>query len=128
MDAFPDVESLLVHLLSPLATTVSVTPPDLQDRMPIIRVRRIGGADDGITDTSRVDVDVHASSRTEAHTLAEQVRQFLLDGPHTAHGGVIDRIVTEVAPHSLTHPDPGTRVVTATYRATTRRSSRKSLA
>ncbi|KAB2344878.1 tail completion protein gp17 [Actinomadura rudentiformis] len=125
---WPDIEELLLHVLADLTTgtVVTVTPPDLQQHLPVIRVRRLGGSDNRVSDTARVDVDVYAATRAEAHALGEAVRQRLLVAPHVVagpSGGVIDRVVTEVAPHSVTHPDPGTRRVTATYRTTARRST-----
>ncbi|WP_242882583.1 tail completion protein gp17 [Actinomadura litoris] len=124
MTPFPDLERALIDILSPIASAYTFTASDLQEHLPAIRVRRIGGSDDRITDTGRVDVDVYAATRAAAHALAEQVRQLLLAGPHVLPGGVIDRVVTEAAPHAVTHPDPATRQVTATYRATARRPVR----
>src|SRR5690606_27896637 len=62
--AWPDVHDVLFALFQDLADTVAGPrrPPNYQDQMPLVRVRRLGGADDRITDVARVDVEVYAST------------------------------------------------------------------
>lgn len=119
---FPDVERVLGDLFADLATVGSETGIDLQERLPFIRVRRLGGPDDRITDAARVDVHVYAFDTTSAKVLAETVRQRLISGPSTTAHGVIDRARTEVGPQSVPVDDAaGYRQVVATYRISMRR-------
>lgn len=117
---YPDVEAVLVAHLG--AGTVTRLPADLQQRLPLRRVRRVGGGDDRITDASRVDVEVYAATRGEAMDAAREIQQKLISGPFVAAGVVVDRCSTEVGPHEADHPDEKIRLVAATYRVACRRS------
>jgi hypothetical protein len=76
----PDVEAVL----APWAETTfgvfsaAETPADLETRLPVIRVERIGGSDERFTEHPRVAVDVFAATADEARTLASRVRDALL--------------------------------------------------
>jgi hypothetical protein len=48
-----DAEKVVMALLAPIARTVTSTPNPLV--APLIRVQRVGGSDDGITDHPRVE-------------------------------------------------------------------------
>lgn len=127
LPAFPDVEKALIDVFADLSAAVSATavarlPPDLQQMLPVIRVRRLGGGDDRWTDSPRADVEVYAATRAVAVPLAELLRQRLLSGPHATGHGVIDRAVTEVGPQEIPYEDQDIRLVTATYRVALRRS------
>lgn len=52
----------------------------------LVRVMRVGGRRDRFRDTARIAVDVHAPTRDEAFSLANEVRGWLLAWP--ARGGV----------------------------------------
>jgi len=121
---YPDTEAVLVDLLLDLADggAGTVTPNDLQDVMPYLRVKRFGGLDDLWTDAALVSVDAFAGDRTTAHTLAEAVRQRLLTFPHTLDGATIDRVTTTAGPSEVAwSDDQSVRRFTATYRVTVRR-------
>ncbi len=118
---FPDVEDLLVRALAGFGTCGTVTPPDLQPRLPFVRVQRLGGGD-RITDAPRVDIGVAAATRAEAMALARAIQQRLLSGPVRVPGArVIDRAVTEMGPHEAPADDPHTRHVVQTFRMALRR-------
>lgn len=122
--AYPDVEVALVDLLGDLASggAGTVTPPDLQDSMPFLRIKRFGGTDDLWTDAALVSVDAFASTRTAAFDLAESVRQRLLTFPHVTAEGTIDRTTTATGPNEVGWSDDQTvRRFTASYRVTVRR-------
>lgn len=124
--SFPHVARLIADALAPVGTVVGETDLDLQQHLQgggrVIRVRRIGGNDDRITDAARVDIDVYAIDLGVAETGAELARQRLISGPVTTSQGVLDRADTEVAPHETPSPDPASyRVVSATYRISVRR-------
>ncbi|MFF4478678.1 hypothetical protein ACFY1A_16910 [Streptomyces sp. NPDC001520] len=54
------------------------TPADLAERLPVVRVERIGGPDERFAEHPRVAVDVFAGTADEARTLAGQIRDALL--------------------------------------------------
>lgn len=120
--SFPSVERIVAATVGDLATVGVETSATLQADLPFIRVRRIGGTDDRVTDTARVDIRVYATGLSAAKTLSETIRQRLISAPTSTAHGVLDRAVTEVGPQEIPGPDPETyRVVSATYRASVRR-------
>lgn len=126
--AFPDTEAVLrdalVDLVASCDNIGSATPSDLQTAgtMPYIRVQRIGGEDDGFTDSALVAIDAFAGDRTTSITLAEAIRQRLISGPNTVDGGTIDRATTATAPNEVPWSDDQTvRRFTASYRVSARR-------
>ena len=127
MGPFPDTERNLDHLLADLAgglTNIGIeTPGNLATRARYIRVHRFGGADDGLTDLSVVDIDVFAPNRTDAITTAEAVRDRLLDGPHHVDGAVLDQVTTSTAPREIPWSGGDVRRWAATYRVSARRTA-----
>lgn len=122
--SFPDGEAAILDTVAAepgVADSGTETPPDLQDRLPFVRVARVGGPDNVIDDYPLVDVDVFAATRAVAAPLAERLRQRLLAGPHRTPAGVIDRVRTTSGPVQLPWADPGIRRFGATYRAAMRR-------
>ena len=125
--AWPDVHDVLFHLFDDLVADAEsqvvgpMLPADLQDRLPLLRVRGIGGSDDRITDRTRVDVEAYAADYPTARDLAEAARQRLLAYPHMTEAGHIDRVETESRPAEIPHDDQAVRLVAATYRISFRR-------
>ena len=120
--SFPKPARIVAALLTDLGTTGGETSTTLQDDLPFIRVRRIGGADDRVTDIARVDVRVYDTNLTAAEDLSETIRQRLISGPATTVHGVLDRAATEVGPQEVPGPAPDHyRVVSTTYRVSVRR-------
>jgi hypothetical protein len=114
--SFPDLEDAVIDLLADLVADDSIgtaTPSDLEDHLPFIRVTRFGGADDRITDTASLDIDVFGSSRAVAKPLAEVARQRLLAAPHIVSGTVIDTVTTLAAPTEVPWGDQQVRRWTA---------------
>ncbi|WP_455550660.1 phage tail termination protein [Amycolatopsis lurida] len=87
MPPFPDAETVLLALLEPLAPTVTATPADLTP--PLIRVQRVGGSDDGITDHPRMEIACYGKDRAQAWQLAEHCRQLVLGCIRTRIDGVL---------------------------------------
>lgn len=119
---FPDVQRLLVAELEALAgdgRTGIETPGDLADRLPFVRVLRVGGFSDRLNDRASVDVDVFAATYTAGELLAEQVRQHLVGPPPPV--GALDRVDVEVAPRELPWGDGTVRRWNATYTVIARR-------
>jgi hypothetical protein len=96
----PDIEAVL----NPWAeATIGVmagaeTPPDLETRLPWIRVQRIGGGDERFTGHPRVAVDVFAATADEARTLAGSLRDALLFLRGPANGAVVREVRCDVGP------------------------------
>jgi len=121
---WPDPHLVLVNLLDDLIVSDIVgsqLQPDFQQDMPVIRVRKVGGTDDKLTDFVRMVVDVYAADYETSRDLSEAVRQRLLSYPHITTAGRLDRCETEASPFELPWPDPSTRYHTATYRLSFRR-------
>ena len=99
--AFPDAETVMMTLLAPLVAvgrTGTSTPPDLESGA-FVRVQRVGGTDDGVTDRPRVEVACFASTRAAAQALQAECRRVILAAGATAVAGVlIDRAVTDTGP------------------------------
>lgn len=121
---FPDVQRVLVDDLQTVAgegRTGVETPADLQTRLPFIRVLRVGGGSDRVSDRAAVDIDVFASTYTEAEELAERVRQHIVGPPPPI--ARLDKAVCETGPRELPwgDDDNGVRRFGATYLITARR-------
>lgn len=122
---FPDVKAALRVLLADLGETGTFTPIDLRDRMPFLLVYRFAGADDRVTDTARVGIDVFTGTYTAGEFLAEQVRQRVIAAPHRIQTDtgvvVIDDAITDSAPVEVPYGDSAIRRWVASYRVTYRR-------
>lgn len=125
--AWPDVHDVLPLVFADLVADPDSQivgprlPNDLQDLLPLIRDRAIGGGDDRITDVPRVDIEVYAADYPTAWALAEAIRQRLLAYPHITAVGRIDKVITESRPAEIPHDDQAVRLVAATYRISFRR-------
>ncbi|MFF7330898.1 hypothetical protein ACIQU5_10700 [Streptomyces sp. NPDC090306] len=90
---FPDVERLVVDLLTDRAELAAVTvdnvpPSGFDGTQPVVLVSRSGGAwiDDQHLDLPLVDLEVYGPDKTAAHTLALLVRSALLAVRGTVYG------------------------------------------
>lgn len=73
----------------------------------VVRVLRLGGSRDRITDTARVAVDVVHGSEGAAEDLAETIATWAVDTrPIRAAGLMLDGATVEVPPHELPYADP----------------------
>lgn len=125
---FPDTARVVVDLLADLVggcDNIGTDTPatTLQATLPYLRVQRIGGDDDGFTDSALVSIDAFAAIRSDAQALAEAVRQRLLSRPIPVTGGVtLDYASTATAPNEVPwSDDQSVRRFTASYRITARR-------
>lgn len=115
------VEPLLIawfgHDLKVDATTE--TPPHLEEKIPLVQVVRISGADDGFRlDRPLVDVDVFAATRLAAAQLADQARASLrrLRWHGVFGGAVVTDVATVTGPRWLPYDNTAVRRYGATYR------------
>jgi hypothetical protein len=121
---YADAEKLLVAALEAFGETGTVLPDGLADLPLFIRMERVGGNDDRVTDTARVAVEVYAPTRAAAWDAARGIQQYLIAGPRRIPGaGIIDRIGTEVGPQDMPYDDQRVRMVSATYEVASRRSA-----
>nr|WP_181771284.1 hypothetical protein [Amycolatopsis pittospori] len=125
MPPFPDAETVLLALLEPVAPTVTATPADLAP--PLIRVQRVGGSDDGITDHPRMEIACYGKDRAQAWQLAEQARQLVLGSVRTRIDGVlIDNARTDNPPTQVPYATTeDIRRVVSYFRLAWRRAGRQ---
>lgn len=118
---FPDAETVVMDLLAQVAPTVTATPADLTP--PVIRVNRVGGSDDGITDTPRMEIACYGVDRPQAWYLSEQCRQIILSAYGVMVGDVlIDSTRTDNPPTQVPYAaTEDTRRVVSYYRLGWRR-------
>lgn len=116
-------------LLDDLGYTVTTTPVDLEKRLPVIRIRRVGGPGDRDNDYPRVSIQAHTragSATPRAHfDLAAAIEERLLQiadyGPKVVGGVCIEDPRKDSGPVELTYPNPTVRVAETVWRLTTRR-------
>lgn len=97
------------------AFSASETPADLEARLPVIRVERIGGADERFSLHPTVAVDVFAATADEARTLAGRVRDALLFLSGPLNGAVIKGVRCDSGPSRQPWANPAVRRWGATY-------------
>lgn len=123
--AWPDAEAVVMTMLEGIAATVTSTPAEIT--APMIRVQRIGGSDDFVTDYPRMSVTVFYPLLAEgdtaaAHAMAEQVRQTIIGSQNTVVGGVlIDRASTATPAAQEPYENPGVRFIPAAFQLEWRR-------
>jgi hypothetical protein len=121
---WPNVELVVrAHLATALnGRVVTVLPATLEDQLPVTRVTRGPGSDDGVTDSPLIDVETFAATRTAMWTLAEQTRQALHDLAGTSVDGVLfDSVRTASGPVWVDYENRKVQRAVASYRVTLRR-------
>lgn len=119
--------TVVMTLLAPIAPTVTSTPNPIEP--PVIRVQRIGGSDDGVSDFPRIEVAAYGADRQQAWALAEQCRQAILASPRTVVGGqLVDNARTDTPAQQVPYDQPDVRRVVALYRLTWRRKAQNIIA
>lgn len=116
-----DIEVVLIAWLEDNIEDIRAsteTPPDLDDQLPWLQVRRIGGPYDGYRrDQPTVDITTYATTGPAASDLALQVQHLVhasLWGV-TTDGAVFSRVETRTGPHWVPYDNPGMRRYEATY-------------
>lgn len=117
---WPDAEAALIPYLSrALGVRVCTdVPAALGEALPLVRVMRVGGSDDGFRlDRAVIDTDTFAATRAEAAYLATRLRAVLLSLlPGTAvPGAVFTAASTVSAPAVRPWENPGVLRCGATY-------------
>jgi hypothetical protein len=96
----PDIEAVL-NPWAEATTGVKAgaeTPPDLETKLPRIRIERIGGPDERFSMHPRVAVDVFGRTADEARTLANNLRDALLFLRGPVNGAVIRGVRCDSGP------------------------------
>lgn len=128
---FPDIEKTLAKNLTgllepgPDVTAASIAAYDygvtyVDGKTRFVRVNRIGGGSDGITDTPNVAIDVFAPARSEAYAVAEQIRE-ILTRVRKIGGVVIDGVETKSGPIQAPWDNENLWRFLALYQVSTRR-------
>lgn len=115
---------LLADLPSPRPRVVTRTPADLESQMPLVRVQRGPGTDDGVTDEPLIDIDVFAADDDQMWKLAEDVRESMHRLAGRAVGGkLVDTVRTATAPTALDWGNPAIHRAVASYRLAQRKTA-----
>lgn len=116
---WPDVERLAVMYLSAALGVRVLTklPAAFEGSMPLVRVIRGPGGDDGFTDAPLLDVETFAGTQPAAATLAEDARQAIhaLAGK-AVNGALVDTVSTASGPVRLDYGNPAVERYVASYR------------
>lgn len=124
-DAEEVLRRLLVADLDGGVIVVSATGPELNP--PVVKVRRIGGENDYITDYATMLVSSFCATRPESNVLAAQVQVTILNAVCRAilmgdgTTALIDNAVVVTADHPELYENPDVRQVSATYELRMRR-------
>lgn len=122
--ALHDVEVALMDYLTNLAYTVTSTPADLTDRLPVIRVARIGGGEDRANDFPRLSVQCFAAETYEqpraAQDLAAAVWEQMRKLPAVSAGVRLDAASKDSGPVTIPWPTAGVAVKELIYTITIR--------
>jgi hypothetical protein len=128
---FRDVARILVAALDgrtfPTATITGVgivTPPDLEDLLPFVRVRAGGGIRDHLQWTPTATLDVFAPTYELGWPLVEDIDAYLTD-PASRRDGLsgLDRVSTESGPQEVPWLNDTFRSWAITYQVVTRRKA-----
>ncbi len=118
--AWPDLELIAVAYLStelPLVRVVTVLPGNLEAELPVIRVTRGPGGDDGFTDQPLLDCETFTADRASMWALAEDARQALhaLAG-QAVDGFLVDTVNTATGPTYVDYGNVAVSRAVASYR------------
>lgn len=118
-----------MSLLDEVAPADTVTPEKIVT--PVIRVLRVGGSDNGITDLPRVEIACFAPTRNQAREMSERCRQLILaikgrsvTMPDGAPSVLIDNANTDTPPQQVPYDNPDLTRTNAYYRFALRRPRR----
>lgn len=116
---FADVEALLVIYLAPVDGVRGVSvdlPQNVLQRLPFIKVTRVSGGDNYLTDSAMVDVECFHATRTQASAVARTVHARMMRLRHTAVNGVlVDSVETVTGPQWINYEDENLQRYVSTY-------------
>jgi hypothetical protein len=129
--SYPDVEIALMEYLDPLGYTVTSTPADLEEHLPVIRIARFAGGDDWFEDLDFPEVVIVTYSEKDSGVprsglqVAEQIRDRMnllnTDAFFSASANaLLVRSQTQSGPVEVGYIDPAVACYSAAYRVTTK--------
>lgn len=119
-----DVEAAMLDFLADLGATFTVTPLNLADILPAIRVGRIGGPRDDTEDHPNLDIQTYmaadpANPRASLD-LGNAICARILATLYLPGAGTVDEPVCTTAPVFIPYPNGTLSVTRAQYRLTLR--------
>lgn len=129
-DPFPDIQAAMMDVIDAAGITGTdgtltsgvETPADFAGSLPFARVHRLGGGDDGITDSASVTIDVFASKYADAFGISEELRQIFTSGPISVGPAVLGYSTVVTGPLYIPwSANDSPRRFATTYRTTARR-------
>lgn len=133
LGAFADAEEVMRQLLLadpplvPEGHVVRATAANLQDMLPVLLVRKIGGGNDYITDFPQIMVTAICATRAASTLLCEQVTARVLNAFNTAVAlpdastALIDGTLLHQSGHPELYENVDVREVAAVYELKLRR-------
>lgn len=121
---WPDLELIAREWLAGVlpGRVVTVLPAAFEQSLPVTRIARGPGSDDGITDAPLLDVESFAADRAAMWALAEQTRQALHDlAGKAVNGALVDTVTTASGPVHVDYGNPAVERAVASYRVALRR-------
>lgn len=131
---WPDVEALLLDRLTPALVArldpdgtkqlgAATSTPTLEGRW-FLKLTLVSGSDDGVTETSRVDLEAFAPTRGDAHDFALAAREEMhaLAGTARMDGsGLVDAVSTTQRPVWVSYNNPAIHRFVGSYSVAARR-------
>lgn len=124
-DEWPDIERVVVAWLTAQLPGLPVqveVGSDLTDSLPLVQVQLIpGGANDGVTEQSLVDISIYAPDRASMWSTARRAQAAMLRlSTQTSAGAVVDWVDVSNGLGEVAYSNPSVRRAVGTYRLTTR--------
>lgn len=133
-DEWPDIEWLLIDRLEPIIRArvdpdgsrmfgMANNTPKLEGRW-FLSLVLVSGFDDGLTETSRVDLEAFAPTRAESEEFGQIAREEIVALSGTARpdgSGLIDRVTTIQRPVWITYNHPNINRYVGSYSVAVRR-------
>lgn len=113
---FPDVERAVRELIAEKFSvrTVSFLSKDATDLVFVRQIPSNPGREPFLR-TESVQVSVYMQGRDNARDLANNIREFLEDSPHSTTHGLLDRVRIQTTPLDVLSDSESINVFTATY-------------
>lgn len=120
---WPQLERVIPPRLTE-ALGIEAGPATPADLSIFLRVSIASGSDDGLNDSTLVDIEAFAPTREGAYNLADDARAVMLamGGTDRSRDGneLIDTVLTATRPTWVDYRNPNVHRVVASYRVTTR--------
>jgi hypothetical protein len=116
---YANAEAAVVGYLAPTPGVAGVSvelPLQLLTQLPFVLVTRVSGADNYITDSATVDLDVFNTTRALAAVTARIIHGRMMRLRHTSVNGVlVDNVETITGPSWLNYQDENVQRYVMSY-------------